>query len=296
MHNSQVAAELQQDRIELLRLRTLLVGFFGILCLVVSLVLLSGFGRQTFTFVGQWINDTAEFHVPNNMFLVAPNPAWARTPVLLQLGFAAIGFGGVIYMTQQVLGEFQKRLWLLTMCILAMAIFYSHSNTGSIWHTKHRELVKAVRAGEWDRVEEFASKSPNPDAKRYVMAQVGLIKKDSDLLEQHGKVLIDEIDAALYSASVGTSLLKAADDFNPRILKNIDVAVFGAAHSQIGLVLTQSPSAEKKYMPTLWLSFLRSIVATALAMLGVGLSIKTLQLWRHMSNRHRRLKYWLVQG
>ena len=113
-------AELLQDRLELLRLRTLLVGGLGILALVVGVVTLVGFGSHVVKLVGQaLVSNTGGFHVPSNLFQTPPDEAWARTPVLLQLAFAAIGIAGIAQMTRQVLSRVQVRLWFAVLLGLA---------------------------------------------------------------------------------------------------------------------------------------------------------------------------------
>jgi hypothetical protein len=297
---SEAAAQLLLDRFELLRLRTLLVGALGIIGLVVSLVALFGFGSKIFGLIGQALAANSQgIHVPSNLFQAPVDSSWARSPVLLQLAFVAIGIGGIAFMTRQVLSTVQVRLWLVVLGGLALCIVYMQSDVGSVWHAKQRDLVKSIRAKEWGRVEELSSASSNVVGHRYVMAQIGLVKPDAELVRLHGKVLVDQLDDSMLrrvpnEAGSDSSLLTAAEPFKPQILKAIDVAVYGAAHTQIGLSLMQSDSSEKYGHAGVGWALARSVVVVITALLGIGLAFTLLRLWRRMVHRLRRLQPWVV--
>jgi hypothetical protein len=297
---SEAAAQLLQDRFELLRLRTLLVGALGILGLVVSLVALFGFGSRIFSLLGQALATNSEgIHVPSNLFQAPVDTAWARSPILLQLAFVAIGIGGISFMTRQVLSTVQVRLWLVVLGGLALCIVYMQSDIGSVWTSKQRDLVKSIRAKEWTRAEELSSASRNAVGHRYLMAQIGLAKPDVNLLRLHGKVLVDQIDDSILRRVANESgldgdLMAAAAPFKPQILKAIDIAVYGAAHTQIGLSLVQSDSSDKHGDAGLGWALARSVVAVITALLGIGLAFSLLRLWRRMVYRLRRLQPWVM--
>lgn len=288
-------AELLQDRLELLRLRTLLVGALGIVGLVAGLVALLGYGSQALKLAGQaLIFNTEDFHVPGNLFQTPADTSWARTPVLLQLAFVAIGIGGIGQMTRQVLSTVQIRLWLAVLCGLAIVITYLQSDIGSVWQPAQRDLVKAVRAKEWARVEQLSSTSKNPMAHAYVMAQVGLAKPDPALLQLHGKTLVDRIDDVLMRRGhdLDYGLLGIADEFRPQVLKSIDLAVYGAPHTQIGLNLTSEANAAPQDSAR-W-AIAGTLLAAGAATAGMGTAIALLMLWRRMTARMRRLRPWIV--
>lgn len=290
-------AELLQDRLELLRLRTLLVGALGIVGLVAGLVALLSYGSLALKLTGQaLVFSTEGFHVPGNLFQSPSDTAWARSPVLLQLAFVAIGIGGIAQMTRQVLSTVQIRLWLAVLCGLTLFITYTQSDLGSVWHPTQRDLVKAVRAKEWARVEQLSSTSQNPVAHAYVMAQVGLAKPDAALLQLHGKALVDRIDDVLMRRvqELDYGLLSLADEFRPQILKDIDVAVYGAPHTQIGLSLT-SPASSARQEPAQerWV-VASTLLAMGAATAGIGAAVALLLLWRRMAARLRRLRPWVM--
>lgn len=288
-------AELLQDRLELLRLRTLLVGTLGIVGLVAGLVALLAYGSQALKLAGQaLVFSTEGFHVPGNLFQAPADTTWARSPVLLQLAFLAIGIGGIAQMTRQILSTVQIRLWLAVLCGLALFITYTQSNIGSVWHPSQRELVKAVRAKEWARVEQLSSTSQNPVAHAYVMAQVGLAKPDAALLQLHGKALVDRIDDVLMRRGQDPDygLLNLTDEFRPEILKDIDVAVYGAPHTQIGLSLTSAARAARQE-PAHWV-VATTLLAIGAATAGLAAAVALLLLWRRMTARLRRLRPWVM--
>lgn len=288
-------AELLQDRLELLRLRTLLVGALGIVLLVVSLVALLGYGSQALNLVWQWFSNSNDtLHVPSDLFKKPIDTAWARSPVLLQIGFVAIGFAGISYMTRQILSPVQVRVWFAMLLVLALCILYTQWDIGSIWHSSHRNLVKASQAKEWSRVEQLSSESGNAPGHQYVMAQVGLLKADTAMLQQHGKALVDQLDSMLlnsYDGGVGEGagyLLIAADKFEPSVLKAIDLAVYGAAHTEIGLRSAQTtPSAKGWATVGAFLGILAALTGLA----GAG---ALLILWRLMAKRLRWLRPWVM--
>lgn len=292
-------AELLQERLELLRLRTLLVGALGIVGLVAGLVALLGYGSQALQLLGQaLVFNTEGFHVPGNLFQVPADESWARSPVLLQLAFVAIGIAGISQMTRQVLGKVQVRLWLAVLCGMALGITYMQSDMGSLWHPAQRELVQAVRAKEWTRVEQLSSTSKNPTAHAYVMAQVGLAKPDPALLQLHGKPLVDRIDDMLMRRGQDreardNGLLGVADAFKPQILRDIDLAVYGAPHTQIGLSLAPTATSARQDPAKGW-ALARSLVAMLVAAAGMGVAIALLRLWRRMTARLLWLRPWVV--
>lgn len=294
---TQAETELLQDRLELLRLRTLLVGALGILGLVVSLVIFLGYGSQALQLVSQMlISDTSGFHVPSNLFQAPADESWARNPVLFQLAFAAIGVGGVAQMTSQILSTVQVRLWLAVLTVLGACIAYTQSDLGSVWHASQRHLVEAVRSKEWGRVEQLSATSKNALAHRYVMAQIGLNKPDTELLQRYGKVLVDQIDDSLMRSGpvYGTQdngLLAATDSFSPQILKDIDVALYGAPHTLIGLTVTQPTGTSQRG----W-ALARSLISMILAVGGIGAAVVLLLLWKRMSERLRWLRGWITEG
>ena len=212
---------------------------------MVGLVALVGYGSDAVKWVGQLlVNDTGGFHVPNNLFQAQKDESWARSPVLLQIAFVVISISGMAQMTRQVLSTVQVRLWFVVLAGLAGSIIYMQSDVGSVWQASQRDLVKAVRAKEWTRVEQLAATSKNAVAQRYVMAQVGLAKPDAALLQLHGKVLVDQIDDMLMRRGQDrdardNGLLDITDAFKPEILRDIDVQVYGAPHTQIGLSLAK---------------------------------------------------------
>ena len=292
-------AELLQERLELLRLRTLLVGALGIVGLVAGLVALLGFGSQALKLLGQaLVFNTEGFHVPGNLFQAPADQSWARSPVLLQLAFVAIGIAGISQMTRQVLGKVQVHLWLTVLCGLALGIIYTQSDMGSLWHASQRELVQAVRAKEWARVEQLSSTSQNPAAHAYVMAQVGLAKPDPALLQLHGKPLVDRIDDMLMRRGQDreardNGLLSVADAFEPQTLRDIDLAVYGAPHTQIGLSLAPTATAVRQASAKGW-AMAGSLVATVVAVAGTGAAIALLLLWRRMTARLLWLRPWVM--
>jgi len=288
-------AELLQERLELLRLRTLLVGALGIVGLVAGLVALLGYGSQALQLLGQaLVFNTEGFHVPGNLFQVPADDSWARSPVLLQLAFVAIGIAGISQMTRQVLGKVQVRLWLAVLYGLALSITYMQSDMGSLWHPAQRELVQAVRAKEWARVEQLSSTSQNPTAHAYVMAQVALARPDLALLQLHGKPLVDRIDDMLMRRGARDNhLLTRADAFKPQILRDIDLAVYGAPHTQIGLSLATTATAARQAPATGW-AVAQALVATVAAAAGTGAAIALLLLWRRMTARLLWLRQWVM--
>ena len=295
-------ADLLQDRLELLRLRTLLVGALGMLALVVGLVALAGYGSDAVKLAGQMlVSNTGGFHVPSNLFQAQADDAWARTPVLLQIAFVVISISGMAQMTRQALGTVQVRLWIAVLVGLAGCIIYMQSDVGSTWNTSQRALVKAVRAKEWASVEQLAATSKNTVVQRYVMAQVGLAKPDTGLLQLHGKVLIDQIDNMLMRRGQDrdardNGLLGLADAFNPEILRDIDIQVYGAPHTQIGLSLATSASSAGRSASQGGWALAASLLWMGVALAGMGVATALLLLWKRMASRLRWLRWFVAAG
>jgi hypothetical protein len=293
--NAEAAAELLQDRLELLRLRTLLVGAIGIVGLLVCLVALISFGNQAVSLVGEWFSkDTGGVHVPRNLFQSTAEAALVRGPMLLKIGFVVIGVGGMVYMTRQALSAFQVRGWLTVMALIGFTNLYAQWDMGSVWRTEHRDVVRAVKAKEWTRVDQISSGSQNTMGYRYVIAQVGLVKPDAALVQLHGKALVDEINDLVLSHGTGDytggeSLLKAADPFKPQVLAAIDAAVYGAPHTEIGLKVAQTARSGSGGGG----AFIRSTLVLVGAVLGLIASVGLLVLWRSMARRLRWLRPWV---
>ena len=297
MHMADVQAQLLLDRLELLRLRTLLVGALGMLGLVAGLVASAGFANSLLKGLLQGLAPgAAGLHVPANMFQLPAQWEWTRAPVLLQLAFAAIGIGGIVQMTRQVLSAVQVRLWFAVLLGLAAGIAYTQADLGSVWHPSQRELVEAVQAKEWARVEQLSATSKNPLAHAYVMAQVGLVKPDAGLLQLHGKTLIDQVDDTLMHRGQDREardfqLLSATSEFRPQILSALDVAIYGAPHTEIGLRLAQAePSA--KASQGVW-ALAPSLLGFGVAAAGIAAAFALLGLWRRMRSRLHRLRLWI---
>lgn len=284
-------AALLLDRLELLRLRTLLVGSLGILGLVACLVALVGHVSNVVTLGGEALLGNAKgFHVPANLFQEATDGSWARTPFLLQLAFAAIGIGGIVQMTSKVLSKLQVRLWFAVLLCLATCIIYTTSDFGSVWHTSQRDLVNALRAKEWERAAQLSSTSKNAMSYAYVMAQIGLLKPDARLLELHGKTLVDQIDQVLMHSKQDfepwqISVLHVTDNFKPKILRDIDVAVYGAPHTEIGLRLAQPAIAATPSTSRSGWGVAHNLLSLLVAAAGIGAAIALLRLWIRMAAR-----------
>jgi hypothetical protein len=297
---SEAAAELLQDRFELLRLRTLLVGSLGIVVLIFSLVALFGYGSRALSLLGQAISmGTDEFHVPNNLFQKPADTSWSRTPFLLQIAFVVIGISGISYMTRQVLSTLQIRVWLAVLFGLAVCIIYMQSNVGSVWNSSQRDLVKAVRAKEWTLVEQLSSGSQNQVGHNYVMAQIGLVKPDDKLLQLHGKTLVDKLDDMLmrrgsHIEAFDSGLLSVADEFKPKVLGAIDMAIYGSAHTQIGLSLAQSATMQENNSGSWGWALTKTIFEMLIALVGIVIALLLLRLWRLMTRRLRWLRPWVA--
>jgi hypothetical protein len=297
---AEMDAELLQDRFELLRLRTLFVGGLGVLVFIFSLVALLGFGSRFFSLLGQVLTTGNDgFHVPGNLFQKPADAAWSRTPALLQIAFVVVGISGISYMTRQVLSSWQVRAWLAVLVLLSLSIIYTQSDVGSVWHSSQRVLVKAVHSKEWSVVEQLSSTSQNTLAHNYVMAQVGLIKPDNVLLQLHGKELVDKVDdlvmrRGLYAENMDSSSLKVADEFKPHILKMIDVSIYGAAHTQIGISLEQPNGLQKHNSPSRGWTMARSLLEMLGALAGIGVATALFFLWRLMARRLRWLRPWIM--
>jgi hypothetical protein len=283
-------AQQVQDRIELLRLRTLLVGAVGMLGLVAGgLVVVSATGHALKLAWQVLASDAGRIHVPANLFQAPADEDWARAPALLQLAFAVIGLGGVVQITRQAISAVQVRVWCGVLLALAAAMAYTQLDLGSLWQAPQRQLMKAVQAQQWDRVEQLSSASHNLAGHAYVMAQVGLVKPDRALLLTHGKPLVDRIDDLLLQRGPeDTLLLAAADSFSPQVLRDIDVAVYGAPHTEIGLRLAAAgaapPSAGRALAwELLWAGAAAGLVVAAGA---------SLRLWRRMAARLHDLRAW----
>ena len=202
-------------------------------------------------------------------------------------------------MTRQVLSRVQVRLWFAVLLGLAAAITYTKSDFGSVWHASQRELVVAVRAKDWARVEQLSSGSQNALAHAYLMAQVGLAKPDSRLLQLHGKPLVDQIDDVLMNRGqdpiTQRSFLHSINDkFKPQILSDIDVAVYGAPHTQIGLSLAQSANAAQRDTAVGGWALARALMATGMAVAGICAAVALLLLWKRMATRQRGLRPWVM--
>jgi hypothetical protein len=296
---AEAAAELLQDRFELLRLRTLFVGALGILILIVSLIVFFGYGSKALILISHALTaNTNGFHVPSNLFQAPVDTSWARSPFLLQLAFVVIGISGISYMTRQVLSNVQIRVWVAVLGVLALCIVYMQSDIGSVWHSSQRDLIKAVNKEDWSRVEQLSLESRNSLGHGYVMAQVAIAKSDQIYLKTHSKLFVDVLDNMLmrrgfYAETIDGGLLKTADDFKPQILKTIDIAIYGAPHTQIGLSLVKLNDSSKQEAGIQFREFTGIIMIMALAIGGVVLAYVLFKLWRRMTHRLRWLKPWV---
>jgi hypothetical protein len=285
-------AQQVQDRIELLRLRTLLVGALGMIGLVAGGTVVVAATGHVLKLAWQVLaSDSGRIHVPANLFQVPADGTWARSPALLQLAFAVIGLAGIVQITRQAISVVQVRVWCGVLLCLAAAMAYFQFDLGSLWQAPQRQLMKAVKAQEWDRVEQLSSASHNLAGHAYVMAQIGLVKHDRALLLAHGKPLVDRIDNLLLQRGAeDTQLLAAADGFSPQVLRDIDVAVYGAPHTEIGLRLAAAgpnagPSSAGRALAweLLWLC------AATVLLIAAGASLR---LWRGMTRRLHDLRIW----
>jgi hypothetical protein len=297
-----VQAQLLHARLEMLRLRTLGVGALAILILVLGLTTGAGHASAALkTLVQVLFNATEGVHVPANMFQAPADWAWTRSPVLLQLAFVVIGIGGIVQMTRQVLGAVQVRLWVAVLLGLSCGIVYTNSDLGSVWQAQQRELVKTVRAKDWARVEQLSSTSRNSLAHAYVMAQVGLAKPDAVLLQLHGKALVDQIDDTLMRRGQDREardfqVFSAGSEFEPRVLRDLDVAVYGAPHTEIGLSLGNADALAPRGGAQGFGSLTAQLLGLAVAGVGIAAAFALLRLWKAMRARLHRLRPQMASG
>lgn len=143
-------------------------------------------------------------------------------------------------------------------------------------------------------VEQSSAASTHDLAHRYVMAQVGMVKPDTDLLQLHGKIDNMLMRRAQYHDARINSLLDTTDAFKPNTLKAIDIQVYGAPHTQIGLSLTKSAGTNLSKVPQNGWALAVALLSMAVAIVGLVAAVALLLLWRPMAARLRWLQWFVA--
>lgn len=116
VHDEQVGYEQQeqrqrlQDRVELLKLRTALLGVIGFLLLAMAAVMLLSVGPTAIDAFTSVLIGVGPVHTPENLYADLSNTS--RMPLILQLSFLAVAALGVSAMSRDGMSALHCKLWL----------------------------------------------------------------------------------------------------------------------------------------------------------------------------------------
>ncbi len=278
-------SEILMDRVQLLKLRTALVGIAGFLLLTVTLAALIEFFPYALAAIKHlWASDS-RVHVPGQLFVNLDSTS--RMPWILPLTFLAVAALGVSAMSRDAMTALQRKLWLVLMVLLGSgAVWTQLSADGN--RTAQAQLEAALKKQDWSRSAMLLG-GVNTMSAHYVRAQIALAQGDAPGAREQGLKLMPAVDQLLMSPPDISRPTLYFRDMRPAVLQRIDLATYGAAHSEVSIALAQGYGAPET---SIWVSAIElglALLASALGLVCAGL---TLGLWYRMVQRVRAVRLW----
>ncbi len=297
-HDHAAQAEQHQrlhDRVELLKLRTALVGILGFLLLAMALTALLSFGPQALSAISSLWAGEAQVQVPANLF--ANMSDTSRWPLVLQLAFLAVAGLGVSAMSRGAMSPLHRKLWLVLLFGLGgAALAMQLSGEGNRAARGH--LESALKKQDWAEASKLLPVDSNAIGAAYVQAQIALAQGDAAAARVQGLKFLPDLEQALLrkhpdGPKAGGYLYEPTRDFRALTLKRIDEATYGGMHSEVSIRLQQGQSAA----PSGWLARgAKPLLSLAAALVAVCVAALLLLLWYAMVHRVQRVSTWASMG
>ncbi len=290
-HEQQEQRQLLQDRVELLKLRTALVGIIGFLLLAMAAVMLISVGPSAIDAMASVLIRVGPVHVPENLY--ADLGTTSRMPLVLQLSFLAVAALGVSAMSRDGMSALHCKLWLVLLAGLGgCALFFQLTMDGS--RASRSTLQSAIDKKDWVQASRLLPFEANPMGAAYVQAQIALVQNDTVGAGAQGFKVLPLVEQVLFrkhadGLPANSSMYQPTRYFRVDVLKRIDLATYGAAHSELSI---ETGPATNSAQSSRVAQITRSILTVAAALLALALSTLALMLWVTMLRRVKAVSLW----
>lgn len=290
-HEQQEQGQRLQDRVELLKLRTALVGLIGFLLLAMAAVMLLNVGPSAIDAMASVLIGAGSVHIPENLYADLGNTS--RMPLILQLSFLAVAALGVSAMSRDGMSGLHCKLWLVLLAGLGgSALFTQLTLDGN--RASRNPLQSAVDKKDWAEASRLLPFEANPMGSAYVQAQIALVQNDTVGAGAQGVKVLPLIEQELLrkhadGLPANSSMYQPTRYFRVDVLQRIDLATYGAAHSELSIEPgpgTNSAQSSRVAQIT------RSMLTVAAALLALALSTFILMLWVSMVRRVKTVSVW----
>ena len=290
-HEQQEQRQRLQDRVELLKLRTALLGLIGFLLLAMAAVMLLNVGSSAIDAIASVLIGAGSVHTPENLYADLDNTS--RMPLILQLSFLAVAALGVSAMSRDGMSALHCKLWLVLLTGLGgAALFIQLTLDGS--RASRSPLQAAIDKKDWAQASSLLPFEANPIGAAYVQAQIALAQNDTVGAGVQGFKVLPLVEQVLFrkhadGQPTNSLMYQPTRYFRLDVLQRIDLATYGAAHSELsiepgpGLNSAQSSRVAQ---------ITKSILTAAAALLALALSILILTLWVAMVRRVKAVSVW----
>ncbi len=277
--------DILMDRVQLLKLRTALVGVLGFLLLATTVAALIAFFPQALAAIKHLWASRSVVHVPGQLF--SNLASTTRMPWILPIAFLAVAALGVSAMSRDAMTAFQRKCWLALMVVLgAGAVWTQLSSDGS--RTAQAQLEAALKKQDWARAATLLS-GANPRGAEYVLAQIALAQGDAAGAREQGLKLMPAVEQLLMHPQLENQSAVFLREMRPLVLRRIDLATYGAAHSEVSIALAQGRGTPE---PSAWGSAIQLGVALLASAMGLVCAGLVLGLWYGMVKRVRAVRLW----
>lgn len=280
-----------QDRVELLKLRTAFLGLMGFLLLAMAAVMLLNVGPSAIDAVASVLLGAGSVHIPENLYADLSNTS--RMPLILQLSFLAVAALGVSAMSRNGMSALHCKLWLVLLVGLAAAALFTQLTLDGN-RVSRGPLQSAIDKQDWAEAFRLLPFNTNAMGAAYVQAQIALVQNDAVGAGVQGIKILPLIEQELLRTradglSDNGSIYQPTRYFRSDVLRRIDLATYGAAHSELSIKASSEtiPVQSSRVAQTA-----RPILTAAVALLALALSTFVLMLWVSMVRRVRTVSAW----
>lgn len=290
-HEQQEQRQRLQDRVELLKLRTALLGLIGFLLLAMAAVMLLNVGPSAIDAIASVLIGAGSVHTPENLYADLGNTS--RMPLILQLSFLAVAALGVSAMSRDGMSALHCKLWLVLLTGLGgSALFIQLTMDGS--RASRSPLQSAIDKKDWIQASRLLPFEANPMGAAYVQAQIALAQNDTVGAGVQGFKVLPLVEQVLFrkhadGQPTNSLMYQPTRYFRLDVLRRIDLATYGAAHSELSIALGPGTDSAKSSRVA---QIVRSMLTAAAALLALALSTFILMLWVTMVRRVKTVSVW----
>jgi len=288
-----VAANLE-SRLELFRLRTTTLGVTAAVAVVAGVFLVLAQSLQLLDVLGTGdaVRGLPAFHIPSELLLARTGGSGLRVEIV-QLALLFVWVSGIWGISTDRLIGLKKWGWAVILVALAGIALNTQYAEHKLTGISASELHQTIAAKQWDAAEALVRTGPDSLVRTYVLAQIALQSGDARGLLQYGQPVVDNVDAALMNPNSmdADQALKQLKEVRPEVVYALEMALYGAPRTSVGIALFKSQRSAREYRRILQFP-LWGLAAACTLLITAGMG---LWLWLQMLRRVHRLHAWLHQ-